>query len=132
MAEGSLLVARRTGGDKFSLLLDDGLAAAVSLELDGMQAELLQAATQRLEASTLSVGSYADMAKQLESANGSSAPGLFLVPWHDDAEAEEQIKKETKATIRCYPLDRQHLAEGQECFFSGKPATHMAIFARAF
>ena len=57
---------------------------------------------------------------------------MFLVPWRDDAVAEEEIKKQTKATIRCYPLDRQHLAEGKDCFYSGEPATHMALFARAF
>jgi prolyl-tRNA synthetase len=36
------------------------------------------------------------------------------------------------ATIRCYPLDAQGEAVGKACFYSGKPATHMAIFARAY
>ena len=60
--------------------------------------------------------------------------GFFLVPWHADDANEDAIKDETKATIRCYPLDEQteeNLA-GASCFYSGKPATHMAIFARAF
>ena len=47
-------------------------------------------------------------------------------------EEEEQIKQETKATIRCYPFDEQHRAAGQTCFMTGGPATHMALFARAF
>ena len=68
----------------------------------------------------------------LEGSDGSSAPGMFLVPWHDDVEAEERVKKETKATIRCFPFDEQHRVEGQTCFMTGRPATHMAIFARAF
>ena len=72
------------------------------------------------------------MASMLEGSDGSSSPGLFLVPWHDDAEAEERVKKETKATIRCFPFDEQHRVEGQTCFMTGRPATHMAIFARAF
>ena len=58
--------------------------------------------------------------------------GLFLVPWFDDAAAEKSIKDETKATIRCFPLGEQHRAEGRVCFYSGKPATHMALFGRAF
>ena len=58
--------------------------------------------------------------------------GFFLAPWHDDAEAEAKIKTDTKATIRCFPLDQQHHANGRHCFYSGRPATHMALFARAF
>ena len=63
---------------------------------------------------------------------GSGGAGLFLVPWFDDAAAEKSIKDETKATIRCFPLGEQHRAEGRVCFYSGKPATHMALFGRAF
>ena len=129
---GHVVVARRTGGDKFEVPVDDAMATTFQAELDGMQTSLLEAAKARLEEKTLSVESYAEMAKQLESSDGNSAPGLYLVPWHDDAEAEDTIKKETKATIRCYPLDKQDLAEGKTCFYSGKPATHMALFARAF
>ena len=72
------------------------------------------------------------MKTALEGSDGGSAPGFFLVPWHDDAETEEQIKKETKATIRCFPFDEQHRVDGQACFMTGRPATHMALFARAF
>ena len=127
-----MVVARRTGGDKFDVPLDDALGGTVVAELDAMQAALLAAATARLEERTLEVDSYAEMAAQLEGSDGNSAVGMFLVPWCDDAAAEDQIKKDTKATIRCYPLDRQHLVEGKACFYSGKPATHMALFARAF
>lgn len=63
-------------------------------------------------------------------------PGLasyfFLVPWHDDAEAEARVKAETKLTIRCFPLEGQEEARGKKCAFSGREATHMAIFARAY
>ena len=50
----------------------------------------------------------------------------------DDAVAEQIVKKETKATIRCFPFDEQHRSDGQKCFMTGRPATHMALFARAF
>jgi prolyl-tRNA synthetase len=58
--------------------------------------------------------------------------GFFLVPWKCDSANEEAIKEATRATVRCYPLDLQREAEGKMCFYSGDPATHMAIFARAF
>ena len=131
-AARKVVVARRTGGDKFDLPLDSALGGTVVAELDAMQAAMLAAATARLEERTLTVASYAEMATALESSDGNGAAGMFLVPWRDDAVAEEEIKKQTKATIRCYPLDRQHLAEGKDCFYSGEPATHMALFARAF
>ena len=65
-------------------------------------------------------------------ADEPSTSGFFLVPWADDAANEATIKEETKATLRCYPFAEQHRAEGKACFFSGRPATHMALFARAY
>jgi prolyl-tRNA synthetase len=87
---GALLCARRTpvGGDKFTLKLDDGFAAAVQAELDTMQAALLDAAKERMRAHTLEPASYAEMSKMLEDSDGSSAPGFFLVPWTNDKETE--------------------------------------------
>ena len=114
------------------MALDDDFGATISAELDNMQASLLQAATDRMAAQTFEVETYAEMAAALEDSDGSAAPGFFLVPWHDDADNEETIKKETKATIRCFPLDEQHRVTGKTCFYSGDPATHMALFARAF
>ena len=58
--------------------------------------------------------------------------GFFLAPWRCDAAAEQAIKEQTRATVRCYPLGLQGQAEGRACFYSGEPATHMALFARAF
>merc|ERR1711871_1158501 len=98
----------------------------------GMQRSLYDAALERTRARTFEPASYEEMAAALEGSDGSSAPGFFLVPWHCDAEAEEKVKRETKATIRCYPLDEQHRVEGQSCFMTGRPATHMALFARSF
>jgi len=129
---GTMLAARRTGGDKFVIPLDDSFASVVTSELEAMHAQLLSAATERMKAATFEPASYEEMAAALEGSDGSSAPGFFLVPWCDDAEAEEAVKKETKATIRCFPFDEQHRVEGQSCFMTGRPATHMALFARAF
>lgn len=129
---GKVLCARRTGGDKFAMAVDDGFGAAVKVELDQMHAALLDAATERMRERTFEPASYEEMKAALEGSDGSSAPGFFLVPWHDDAETEKQVKDETKATIRCFPFDQQHRVQGQSCFMTGRPATHMALFARAF
>jgi len=134
MAAGKLVVARRTGGDKFDLPAGEGVGGAIAAELDAMQGALLAAAEARLSDGTRETDSYAEMADALAAAEGagSGGAGLFLVPWFDDAAAEKSIKDETKATIRCFPLGEQHRAEGRVCFYSGKPATHMALFGRAF
>jgi len=132
MEAGSLLCAKRTGGDKFALALDDEFGGTVATMLDAMQVDLYEAAEKRLKDRTFEVGSYDEMKAALEGSDAGGAAGMFLVPWYDDAEAEAAIKTETKATIRCYPLDQQHRAEGATCFYSGKEATHMALFARAF
>eukprot|EP00607_Mallomonas_marina_P000097 CAMPEP_0182426600 /NCGR_PEP_ID=MMETSP1167-20130531/13110_1 /TAXON_ID=2988 /ORGANISM="Mallomonas Sp, Strain CCMP3275" /LENGTH=510 /DNA_ID=CAMNT_0024608165 /DNA_START=323 /DNA_END=1855 /DNA_ORIENTATION=+ len=59
--------------------------------------------------------------------------GFYLVPWHADDVNEEKIKTETRATIRCYPLAHNLSPPiGVKCFYSGKPATHYALFARAY
>ena len=131
---GTVLCARRVSGDgeKFKLQVGDGLGAAVNAELDQIQGALLTAAEERLVAGTQEVDTYAEMVAALDGSDGGSAPGFFLVPWHDDAAVEKTIKTETKATIRCFPLDQQHRVEGQTCFMTGRPATHYALFARAF
>jgi prolyl-tRNA synthetase len=123
--QGSVFAASRTGGKKESMALE-GLAATVRAKLDTIQADLYARALAHHEARTFRPESYAAMKDALDGG------GFFLVPWHDDAVAEGKIKEETRATIRCYPIDGQAEAAGRTCFYSGRPATHMAIFARAY
>ena len=69
-----------------------------------------------------------------DEASEYNGPGLYLVPWKCNAENENKIKEECKATIRCYPFDvnKAGLHKGQKCFYSGEDATHMGLFGRAF
>jgi len=105
--------------------------------LEALQEELLAAAQQRLEDGIRTDGvTYDEMKAALESDEASVYPGqgLFLVPWKCDAENEDKVKEECKATIRCYPLEanQEGLHKGKKCFYSGEDATHMALFGRAF
>jgi prolyl-tRNA synthetase len=116
------------------------LSAAVQSAYDGleqMQDKLLEAAKARLEEGTTTVDiTYEEMKNALEGDEASGYPGkgLYLVPWKCDAENEDNIKTECKATIRCYPLDANQpgMVDGKKCFYSGEDATHMALFGRAF
>jgi len=56
--------------------------------------------------------------------------GFILAHWDGTSETEEKIKEETKATIRCIPLDAPE--EEGICIYSGKPSKRRVLFARAY
>jgi prolyl-tRNA synthetase len=126
VSNGSAFAARRIGGKKFGLAAE-GIAEAVKEVLDGIQAELLANALERRVTNTHTCDNYEEFKSRL-----STDGGWYLVPWTDNPENEAAIKAETKASIRCYPLDAQEKLDGQKCFYSAEPATHFALFARAY
>jgi len=102
------------------------MTAKVKALLEEIQAGLLKHALEYRETHTTRVRSYDEFKETLES------PGGFVVgAFSGDAEAENRIKAETKATLRCYPLSQPEDAAGP-CFITGKPAGKVAYFARAF
>ena len=56
--------------------------------------------------------------------------GFVSAHWDGTAETEDKIKEETKATIRCIPLDRKE--EAGVCIYSGKPSQGRVLFAKAY
>lgn len=56
--------------------------------------------------------------------------GFISAHWDGTPETEQKIKEETKATIRCIPLDNK--LEDGVCIYSGKPSTQRVLFARAY
>jgi len=129
-AKRAVFAARRTGGKKVSIPVDDDFESVSSDALKDIHESMLKAAEDRLVERTHRPETYEEMKEILE--KGGEKSGMFLVPWMDNTENEINVKTETKATIRCYPLEGQHEVEGQTCIYSGQPATHMALFARAF
>ena len=75
--------------------------------LEQLQQELFQTAKKRLENGITTGATYEEMKAALEADEASvyDGPGLYLVPWKCDAENEDKIKEDCKATIRCYPMD---------------------------
>jgi prolyl-tRNA synthetase len=53
-----------------------------------------------------------------------------MAHWDGTKETEAAIKEETKATIRCIPLDSAE--EVGKCIYSGKPSERRVLFARAY
>ena len=107
----------------------EGLGEKVREALEEIQKGLLEAARQRLAEGTRAVESYAEMRDAILAGEG----GMFLASWTDDRMEEEAVKNECKATIRCFPLgENEGGVRGRRCFKTGREATHMAVFARAF
>jgi prolyl-tRNA synthetase len=143
--EGHVMIAMRhsEGKEKMACVPEDMHTFAVGIrdKLDSMHKDLLTNAQNRLEMKTFRPTSYAEMKEMVFAANEGeiserdmSKAGMYLVPWKCDADNEEAVKTDCKATIRCYPFEfnKQPPAEGVKCVYSGDQATHMAIFARAY
>ena len=56
--------------------------------------------------------------------------GFVKCGWDGTPETENQIKKETKATIRCIPFSQK--IDGLNCIYSNNPAKYEVIFARSY
>ena len=72
-----------------------------------------------------SVDSYGDFKKVLD-----DKAGFVSAHWDGTVETEAAIKDETKATIRCIPLDSKE--EAGKCIYSGLPSNRRVLFARAY
>jgi prolyl-tRNA synthetase len=123
--QGSLAASRRDvpGRGGKSTLPFDNLVEGVSALLDEIQANMLAKATAFRDQHTIEVDNQADFKQAVEH-------GFARVWWAGTTEDEMAIKDQTKATIRCFPLD-QPGGQGT-CFYTGKPADRIAIFGRAY
>ncbi len=100
-----------------------GLASAVTDTLTLIQNDMLQRATEFLEANTREPADY-------ESFKEAVAQGFARAWWCGAAACEDKIKEETKATTRCIPFDQP--GGSGHCVVCGNEAQEVAIFARAY
>ncbi|MGI6375501.1 MAG: proline--tRNA ligase [Anaerolineae bacterium] len=102
-----------------------GLAGRVQALLGEIQANLLAQATAFREENTTWVASY-DQFKEVLDSKG----GFIRAHWAGNDADEARIQDETRATLRCLPLD---VPEGEGvCFLTGQRTDRVAIFARAY
>ena len=93
--------------------------------LETIQKYIYQKALNHRAEHTTKVDSYEEFKRILEEKGG-----FISAHWDGTAEEEEQIKNETKATIRCIPLDNP-LEDGIS-LISGKPSKQRVIFAKSY
>jgi prolyl-tRNA synthetase len=117
-------VARRDTMEKEVLQLSD-LPNKVSHLLDQIQKNLYQKALDYREEATNRADTYEEFKSILNDRGG-----FVLAHWDGTAETEAKIKEETKATIRCIPLNAK--AEQGKCILTGKPSSRRVVFAKAY
>jgi prolyl-tRNA synthetase len=78
--------------------------------------------------------SHTHDAKGYEELKKAVETGFAFSHWCGSAECEARIKEETRATMRCIPMDQDNERPAHEgiCVYCGKPASQRAIFARAY
>ena len=102
----------------------DGIETYVHNLLEEIQKNIFQKALKRREERTITVDSYDEFKEKIEQ-------GYFIMAhWDGTPETEELIKNETKATIRCLPLEGD-MTPGK-CMVTGKPSARRVLFARAY
>ncbi len=103
----------------------EGLADRVEGLLDEIQANIYAKALRFRDSMITRVDTYDEFKRVLDEKGG-----FILAHWDGTPETEELIKAETKATIRCIPVDAP--AEEGVCIVSGKPSHRRVLFARSY
>ena len=120
---GTIEVMRRDTLEKETVAID-GIEDYVVKLLDDIQANIYTKALNHRLSMTTKVDTWEEFKEQIEKG------GFILAHWDGTTETEEKIKEETKATIRCIPLDGEE--EEGKCVYTGKPSKRRVIFARNY
>ena len=124
LEKGTVEIARRDTLEK-QYVAQDNVPEFVEKLLNDIQENLFNKAAIFRTENTTKVDSYAEFKKVLDEKGG-----FILAHWDGTPETEALIKEETKATIRCIPLDA--IKEDGKCMVTGKPSGQRVIFARAY
>jgi prolyl-tRNA synthetase len=117
-------VARRDTKTKETRPLK-GVEADIPKLLEQIQSDMFEKALKFRESMITPVNTFDEFKKILDEKTG-----FVSAHWDGTVETELAIKDETKATIRCIPLDAR--VEAGVCVYSGKPSRQRALFARAY
>ncbi|MBK7377163.1 MAG: proline--tRNA ligase [Ferruginibacter sp.] len=117
-------VARRDTKEKNSMPLD-GLTDNIANLLEEIQLNIYNRALVFRNENIRPANTWDEFVKLLDEKGG-----FISAHWDGTAETEEKIKEQTKATIRCIPLNNKQ--ESGACILTGKPSTQRVLFARAY
>lgn len=128
VAKGSVVLARRDkpGKEGKSFVSQQGIAGSVAQALAEIQKALYNRALAFRESNTRRAGSYSEFKEAVEK-------GFALAYWCGDAKCEQKIKDETKATMRCIPLEQPTMTGiAAQCVACASASKDVALFAKAY
>lgn len=124
LENGTVELARRDTKEKQTVNIE-GIESVIENTLELIQDNIYKKAKDFRTENTFKIDTYEEFKTQLEKTGG-----FISAHWDGTAETEERIKEETKATIRCIPLDAE--VEIGKCIYSGKPSNKRVLFAKAY
>ena len=124
MENGTVELARRDTREK-QTVNQEGLEIYIPQLLEDIQQNIYKKASDFRTEHITPANSYDEFKALLD-----GKAGFISAHWDGTPETEQKIKEETKATIRCVPLDNPQ--EDGVCIYSGKPSTQRVLFARAY
>ena len=124
MQNGTVELARRDTQTK-ETVQQAGLPDRIAALLGEIQDNIYNKALTYRDEHITEVNSYDEFKQVLEEKGG-----FISAHWDGTVETEKRVKEETKATIRCIPLDAKE--EEGVCIFTGKPSKQRVLFAKAY
>ncbi len=124
LENGTIEIARRDTLEK-DTVSREGLVERVEQMLEDIQKNIFEKALNFQKENTHTADSYDEFKQVLEEKGG-----FIMAHWDGTSETEEKVKEETKATIRCIPIDED--TEPGVCMVTGKPSKQRVIFAKAY
>lgn len=124
IANGTVEIARRDILTK-EVIRQENITDHIVNLLKDIQAGIFIKARKFRDENTHKVDTYEDFKRILREKGG-----FILAHWDGTSETEKKISKETKATIRCIPLDGKE--EKGKCIYTGKPSNKRVVFAIAY
>ena len=124
LENGTVEVARRDTMEKTVCPIEN-IEKTIADLLEEIQENIFNKAKQFREENIYKVDDYKEFKQSLDTKGG-----FYLCHWDGTAETEAKIKEETKATIRCIPLNA--IEEEGKCMVTGKPSKRRVLFARAY
>jgi len=124
MENQTVELARRDTREK-QTVSQDGLEIHIAQLLNEIQENIYNKAETFRDEHITEANSYEEFQALLDGKTG-----FIAAHWDGTTETELKIKEETKATIRCIPLNNKQ--EEGICIYSGKPSTQRVLFARAY
>ncbi|MCQ2184790.1 MAG: proline--tRNA ligase [Bacteroidales bacterium] len=122
---GTVEVARRDTLTKETMALE-GIESHIHTLLDEIQTNIYTKALSFRDSNIRKCDSWEEFKQEIVKG------GFLLCHWDGTAETEEKIKEETKATIRCIPIDTAVCEEEGKCIYTGKPSHRRVIFAISY